>query len=164
AILPRRREPKEPPVKKLACCTLTILALGLAALPRAAAAAPYIVSLNLLGGTGGSLDGEPASGYANRSLDLGISLPTDVNTLGAVSPGGEPRAQRRRVPVGRAGELLDHLAAHDDVRLRQLPRAVAVRDVPLRIEQHVLIVALEERAHTLGSVGDGHADDGEPAA
>ena len=67
-------------MKKLAFA-LSILAAGLLALPRTASAEPYIASLNLLAGVGGSIDGEPTSGFGNANFELGVAVPTDVNTV-----------------------------------------------------------------------------------
>jgi len=73
-------------VKKLAFA-LSILAAGLLALPRPASAEPYFLSLNLLAGVGGSLDGEPSSGFGNPNFELGLLVPTDINTLVALRIG-----------------------------------------------------------------------------
>jgi len=63
------------------------LVVGLVAMPREAAAQSYVASLNLLAGAGGSLDGEPNSGFGNRTFELGVAVPTDVNVVVAVHVG-----------------------------------------------------------------------------
>ncbi len=80
-------------MKKLAFL-LFIFAVGLLALPRTASAEPYIASLNLLAGVGGSLDGEPTSGFGNANFELGLSVPTDINTVVAVRVGQLDLSQR----------------------------------------------------------------------
>ena len=67
-------------MKKLALA-LSFVAALCAASPRAASAEPYVTSLNLLAGVGGSLDGEPSSGFGNLNFELGFAVPTDVNTM-----------------------------------------------------------------------------------
>jgi hypothetical protein len=64
-----------------------VLVVCLSLMPSRAAAEPYLVSLNLLAGVGGSLDGEPSSGLGNGTLQVGLSFPTDVNTVVAVRVG-----------------------------------------------------------------------------
>jgi hypothetical protein len=80
-------------VKKLAF-SLTILAAGLLALPRTASAEPYFLSLNLLAGVGGSLDGEPSSGFGNPNFELGLLIPTDINTMVALRIGQTDLSKR----------------------------------------------------------------------
>lgn len=66
---------------RLLLLALLAAAATVAALPCAATAEPYVASVHLLGGVGGSLDGEPSSGFGNRSLEIGFSMPTDVSTV-----------------------------------------------------------------------------------
>ncbi|MEO8503764.1 MAG: hypothetical protein ABI609_07720 [Acidobacteriota bacterium] len=59
---------------------LAVVGFAVVAFPARGTAEDYVFSVSVLGGVGGSLDGEPTSGFGNRSFQLGIGVPTDLNT------------------------------------------------------------------------------------
>src|SRR5262245_31979485 len=91
----------------------------------------------------------PASRAASPILTAISSISLNGSRLGAgrrfLEAAGDQLAQLGVVPVGLAHELLDHLAADDQVGLRQLVGAVALGHVPVRVvEGHGPPVAEED--------------------
>lgn len=80
---------------------------------------PYSVTVGLLGGIGGSDDAEPASGFDNRGLQLGLALLTEPGVLIGLRGG--------RLELGDDGEAfgplldaqLDYLTIAGEYRYRE---------------------------------------------
>jgi hypothetical protein len=110
---------EEPLVKKLVCA-VSILATVVAATTLAAPASAenYIASLNVLGGAGGSLDGEPSSGFGNRSLELGLGMPIEPSTL-VVVRGGEIDLSHRSSFEGLTGAKLQYATVSGEYRFSE---------------------------------------------